>query len=316
MIDLPAITLLCADTANHALACRSLGRTRSAARFARSVFLTQAVPLEVDVPSGIDVARISKLGSRQDYSALLLKGLEAHVATSHVLVTQWDGYVLDPVAWTDDFLAFDYIGAPWLWHDGPMRVGNGGFSLRSRRLIEALRDPRISSAGPEDEAICRTYRPILERDYGIRFADEATAARFAFESEYPTGREFGFHGLFNFHRVVPPAELRTLPALFSDAIALSPQCDQLMHNCLLAQMWAQGAAVARRILAADPGNDEVRAILADVEPRIDPANLDRPCVPPTAEEHSRRGDAYAARGDAVAASREYRAAEARRQLPK
>ena len=51
--------------------------------------------------------------------------------------------------------------------------GNGGFSLRSRRLLQALQDPRIALSVVEDETICRTFRPLLERDYGIRFAGEA-----------------------------------------------------------------------------------------------------------------------------------------------
>ena len=96
----------------------------------------------------------------------------------------------------------------WHWHDDGMRVGNGGFSLRSRRLLEALQDPRIALADAEDETICRTFRPLLEREYGIRFADESLADRFSFEAAYPVGRPFGFHGLFNFCRVVPPARAR------------------------------------------------------------------------------------------------------------
>jgi hypothetical protein len=175
-------------------------------------------------------------------------------------------------------------------------------------LLEALQDPRIDLVEAEDTTVCRTFRPLLEAEYGIRFGDTITAARFAFEADHPLGKPFGFHGLFNFHLTVPPAELRELPRLFSDAIARSPQADQLMHNCLLAGMWAQGAAIARRILAADPGNPEVEAILADVEPRIDPLHLDRPARVMTADEHAQRGERFKAMGDRLSAEREFRAA--------
>jgi hypothetical protein len=84
-----------------------------------------------------------------------------------VLLVQWDGYVCNPDAWDPAFLDCDYIGAKWFWHNDAMRVGNGGFSLRSRRLLEALQDPRIALSVVEDETICRTFRPLLERDYGI-----------------------------------------------------------------------------------------------------------------------------------------------------
>ena len=55
-----------------------------------------------------------------------------------MLLIQWDGYVVNPEAWDPAFLGCDYLGAKWYWHDDGMRVGNGGFSLRSRRLLDAL----------------------------------------------------------------------------------------------------------------------------------------------------------------------------------
>jgi hypothetical protein len=114
-----------------------------------------------------------------------------------VLVVQWDGFILDASCWQDRFLEFDYIGATWPQFRDEHDVGNGGFSLRSRRLLEACRDPFISSAGIEDVTICRTYRAWLEREHGIRFAPREIAESFAYEREPPQGPTFGFHGVFN-----------------------------------------------------------------------------------------------------------------------
>ena len=278
MRELADVTLVCIDTANHALALRALDRSTSGILFARALLLTDALPAGLCPPAGVEVVPIAPLKSRDDYSRFVLKSLLPFIETTHALLVQWDGYVVNASAWSPDFLSRDYVGAAWFWRDDDMRVGNGGFSLRSRRLLEALQDPRVVLDGPEDTTICRTFRPLLEREHGIRFADEATAARFSFEADYPVGKPFGFHGLFNFHRVVPPAELRALPAQFSDAVARSPQLDQLMHNCLLAGMWAQGAAVARRILEADSGNAEVQAILADESRGSIPRTRIVPCA--------------------------------------
>ena len=44
MLELPGVTLLAIDTANHALALRALARSRERIRFARSLFLTDAIP--------------------------------------------------------------------------------------------------------------------------------------------------------------------------------------------------------------------------------------------------------------------------------
>jgi uncharacterized protein DUF5672 len=76
-------------------------------------------------------------------------------------------------------------------------VGNGGFSLRSRRFLAAGLDPRIVKIHAEDAHLCRTYRPLLEAEYGIRFADTATANAFSFEANVQEATPFGFHGAFN-----------------------------------------------------------------------------------------------------------------------
>ncbi len=262
MLELPDVTLCCIDARNHALAMRALARSRDGVRFARSLLLTDALPTGVVSPEGIDVVPVGAIHSREAYSEFVLKSLLPHVATAHVLLIQWDGYVINPAAWDPAFLACDYIGAKWFWHEDGMRVGNGGFSLRSRRLLEALQDPRIVLADAEDTTIGRTFRPLLEREHGIRFADEALADRFSFEAAYPIGRPFGFHGLFNFCRTVAPDEIAALAPQFSDTIARSPQLLQLLRNCNALGQWTAVTAIATRILAAVPGHTEAAAQLA------------------------------------------------------
>lgn len=136
------------------------------------------------------------LKSAADYSDFILHRLGSHVKTSHALIVQWDGFVLDAVRWNPRFLNCDYIGAPWPQFDDGHDVGNGGFSLRSRRLMDACRHPQFISGHPEDVAICRTNRSLLERQ-GIRFADRALAELFSFERSKPANPTFGFHGIFN-----------------------------------------------------------------------------------------------------------------------
>jgi tetratricopeptide (TPR) repeat protein len=265
MLELPDVTIACIDTANHALALRALERSLRGVRFARALFLTDTIPGDMTVPGRIDTVRIEALASRDDYSRFVLKSLHAHVDTPHVLVIQWDGYVVNPQAFDPAFLDCDYVGAKWFWFDDAMRVGNGGFSLRSRRLLQALQDPRIELVDAEDITIGRAFRPLLEREYGIRYGTEALADRFAFEAAYPVGLPFGFHGLYNFCRVVPPAELAALAPRFSDAIAASLQLGQLLRNCIALAQWDAAAALARRRLAARSDDSEARALLARAE---------------------------------------------------
>jgi tetratricopeptide (TPR) repeat protein len=272
-LELRGVTLCCVDTRNHALALRALEKSQQGIRFARTLLLTDAVPGGLTVPAGIEIVPIGDIASRDAYSEFVLKSLLRYIETAHVLLVQWDGYVVNPAAWDPAFLDCDYIGAKWFWAAEGKRVGNGGFSLRSCRLLEALQDPRILLVDNEDVTIGRTFRPLLEADHGIRFADEALAERFSFEAAYPIGKPFGFHGLFNFCRTVPAAEIATLAPGFSDAIARSPQLAQLARNCNALGFWDAVAAIAKRMLVATPDDSEAATLLAQAE-----ANLAHPPV--------------------------------------
>jgi hypothetical protein len=120
--------------------------------------------------------------------------------TDHFLLIQWDGHPTNPAAWTDEFLAYDYIGAPWPQHDPAIRVGNGGFSLRSKRLARylAANPERYPLWCPEDDALCRRYRVAL-MEKGFRWAPEDLAYRFSVESPGKdlAMKPFGFHSPLN-----------------------------------------------------------------------------------------------------------------------
>jgi tetratricopeptide (TPR) repeat protein len=258
MLELSRVTLCCIETVNHALALRALRLSSAQIRFGRTLLISDrdvgAQDLEVEIVPG--------MASRDDYSQFVLKSLASRIETSHVLLVQWDGYVINPASWREEFLDCDYIGARWFWRDDAMRVGHGGFSLRSRKLLVALEDPRIVLTEAEHLTICRTFRPLLEREHGIRFASEATADAFAYEAAYPVGKPFGFHGLFNFCRVLPPDELSALVVSFTPAIVRSPQLLQLGRNCIAMGLWQPAAAIFRRILDEVPGHAEAAAGLA------------------------------------------------------
>lgn len=204
--DLPEVTLLAVTGVALSATARALALSQRGLRFAETLLLSDQAP-----PAGTPATwrPIAPIGSRSEYSRFMLHELGAYFTTSHVLCVQWDGYVLDPAQWDPAFLDYDYIGAPWPHFAEGMRVGNGGFSLRSRRLVEACSTLPISDES-EDVAICRTHRQLLEERFGVRFAPEAAARRFAYERIAATGREFGFHGAFNMVDLVPAQERASL----------------------------------------------------------------------------------------------------------
>jgi hypothetical protein len=210
MIALPEVTLVCVDNRTPQLALRAIARCTSAIDFGAVKLFTDPA-LITGAPAGVTLIGL-QIGSVADYSAFMLRALAPHVQTSHCLVVQWDGWVLDPGCWDPDLLRWDYIGAPFRGIAGPRAVGNGGFSLRSRRLLDALAAPAMVVRHPEDICICHDNRERLEREHGIRFAPVEVARRFAFERLPPPGPTFGFHGMFNFDRVMTMPELRALLA--------------------------------------------------------------------------------------------------------
>ncbi len=144
------------------------------------------------------------------------------VQTDYNIVVQSDGFAVNPDAWTDEFLEYDYIGAIWPWYNSRYRVGNGGFSLRSRKLYDALQEIKYERAFTyldfkghecyvedqsripnidnvlvaEDALICRFYRDVLENDFGIKFCPDELASRFSIEDDVNSiwmGKSFGFH---------------------------------------------------------------------------------------------------------------------------
>jgi hypothetical protein len=122
-----------------------------------------------------------------------------YVKTDFALMLQLDGYVINPELWDPAFLRFDYIGAPWPAHfeahdTGRRRVGNDGFCIKSRRLMDRVARLPWKDV-PSDVLVCCTHRDRLE-DEGFRFAPPAIAGRFSVEHivEETAKRTFGFHG--------------------------------------------------------------------------------------------------------------------------
>lgn len=140
---------------------------------------------------------------REAYSRFCIESMAEHVTTSHVLIIHPDGYIQNPLAWRDQWLQYDYIGATWDWYN-QHQVGNGGFCLRSKKLLDILAriDCNKFNVHPEDDFICRQAREWLEAEHGIRFAPVEVAKKFSIEGyglwhnlNIYNG-EFGFHGYY------------------------------------------------------------------------------------------------------------------------
>lgn len=198
-LDLPQVTLISATSINIEATLQAIEECQRHVRFAACKLLTHEQPART--VQGVEVIFTQRLVTAELYSRLVLNDLADHVDTSHCLVMQWDGYVVNPDRWSAQFLDYDYIGASWPQFTDGRDVGNGGFSLRSRRLLEACRSAGFTPSHPEDLAIARHNRGWLEAQ-GLRFAPRALVDDFAAERRGSPQDTFGFHGVWHMPALV------------------------------------------------------------------------------------------------------------------
>ena len=198
-----------------AVACTKVPETIEALRksqkqfnFTRTLLFTHE-DVEVD---GIQIIKIDKL-DYTGYNEFVAMKLWQYIGSDYALLVQNDSWILNGNKWRNEWLKYDYIGSAWpippdedkVNYRTPsgelVRVGNGGFSLRSRRLLRA---PTILGltfneewAGfpTEDGWLCVYHRDELKKA-GIKFAPVEEAVLFARELDIPELIDkdtFGFH---------------------------------------------------------------------------------------------------------------------------
>src|SRR6187551_2193257 len=175
-LDLKNITLFGVDTVDLDRQLKAFAICESYADFAAKKIITK-IEKEYVTDTGIQVIHTDAINFLRDYNQFNLKHLNDYVDTDFVMIAEHDGFILNPVAWTDEFLTYDYIGAPLLV-DGVQLVGNGGFSIRSKKLLALVQSDDSIQLGDtadhkyaanEDWVISVVKRAYLESK-GIRFA--------------------------------------------------------------------------------------------------------------------------------------------------
>ncbi len=203
MLILNDITLITIDGVDPESALKALIYSSKDIKFNSIKLLSFREPK--GLKNNIEFIKINKL-SYLDYAYFKVKKLDDYVFTSHCLIIEPDGFIINPSSWNSKFFAYDYIGAPWpvekidIWPylKDYNRVGNGGFCLRSKKFLEISKKycPFIYGEA-EDMAVCRKYRNIF-LEYDIKYAPIDIAIDFSIECKVPEMPQrhapFGFHG--------------------------------------------------------------------------------------------------------------------------
>jgi hypothetical protein len=222
-IEIPDVTLICVDTTPriegsfNAIYTSISGINFGAIKLISTKEMVDKYEKQLS-DDGIQIEEVvCEVNCLDDYSKYCIYNLTEHIQTSHCITVQWDGFVLNPDKWDSSWLEYDYIGAPWEYSNqsyidpfgNHQRVGNGGFSLRSKKLLDVPKYAYIhfdvnwgdfykhmnANNFAEDGNICVHNRHIYEA-LGCKFAPVEVAARFSQEKKVPESvgiMPFGFH---------------------------------------------------------------------------------------------------------------------------
>jgi hypothetical protein len=197
MIKLPNVEIISINTHNPEQSVKAIEYSCMEISFASKKIFSDTVPS--NLPSDMVHIQIPKFTQREAYSDFTLKELHRYIESDFVLMIHDDGFIINPHLWNPSFLEYDYIGAPWPGSPSDIeygRVGNGGFCIRSKRLMEATSHLEYEPLN-DDWIIGVTHNKIL-RDMDIHTAPVTLAMTFSLElpiaeCEYNLDNTFGFH---------------------------------------------------------------------------------------------------------------------------
>lgn len=194
MIHLPTVTLIAItglnyQTAEHLVA---LDKSCQSIRF-----------------GAVKYIQLSSIKDIDSWNKAVIYELPKYVDTTHTMLIHSDGFVINPDLWDDQWLDYDFAGAPWplptdnfSYRDEEGRVQRVGNSvgLRSKKLMDlvATRDwKRYYGNTNEDGFIACHNRQWLEKQ-GCKFMPFAKALHFSKETELPENKDIN---TFMFHEV-------------------------------------------------------------------------------------------------------------------
>ena len=208
-IKLNNVTMVAMTSVNIRATIKAMQYSMRGIQFAEVVLITDKKPLFL--PKTITYKHIDKIDNIDKFNYSMVYDLYNYIDTDYALIIHYDGFVVNPEMWSEDFLKYDYIGSPWplpnpedhvTFRDingNICRVGNS-VSIRSKRLMELPSKIKrewkpFHGWYNEDGFICCNNKHIFEQ-YGMRYAPLEVAIRFGQEAMLPEGEgitPFVFH---------------------------------------------------------------------------------------------------------------------------
>ena len=195
-LQLPNVTLMCMTSVKVMESVKAMKYSMRQIDFGDAVFISHKKPIYL--PSSIRFSYTSKLTDIDCFNYKMLYELGEHIHTDYVMIVHYDGFVVNPHMWRDEFLDYDYIGAPWpvpnddfTYRDingNLCRVGNC-VGIRSKRLLDFPKEKKLPFEADhgnfhEDGFLCVKNRHLVEAA-GMRIAPLEVAKYFSHETPIP-----------------------------------------------------------------------------------------------------------------------------------
>ena len=212
MLSLPKITLVVVTSVKIDQNIDALIKSTNGIQYGDVKFFSHEHPQKL--PSNIKFVRIEPI-DYVGFSRFTFHEMWKYIDTEFCFLVHHDGWATGPENWSDRFLDFDYIGAPWAYSEQAyitdygehVRVGNAGVSIRSKKLLEmptklGLKLEERQGYYNDDGNYCVYHRKTFLEN-GIKYAPIELAAKFSSEI-YIEGitvqNTFAFHG-FHPHNI-------------------------------------------------------------------------------------------------------------------
>lgn len=234
MIRLPNVTLVCVATRDHMVAVEALRKSCLGIEWGAVKLVSDIIPL--NIPANCSHVHIDRFDDIDDWNYYIVYKLHMVIDTEFCMLIHPDGYVTSPTSWKDEFLDYDYIGAPWIENKcfiadtGELvRVGNS-VSIRSKKLLElpsklGLMWEYHDGNRNEDSFICVHNRSHF-LNAGCTFAPIDIAKYFSHEVPVP---EIVGITPFAFHEYEPPFPKFSMTDVYTGYVNLDSRPDRNTH---------------------------------------------------------------------------------------
>ena len=212
MLDLKTVSLVVVTSVKHEQNVKALKKSMEGITYGSVKFISDIRP--DSLPEDVEYHKIDPI-TYDGFSEFTFLKLHKYIDTEHSLLVHHDGFVVNPEMWTDDFLKYDYIGAPWpysetayITDDGQhVDQGNGGVCLRSKRMLElptklGLVLQHRQGFYNDDGNFC-VYQRNTFLENGMKYASKELAGQFSTETWIPgiSRPSFAFHGFHPHNKI-------------------------------------------------------------------------------------------------------------------